>query len=164
MKDKQSRPMFDNHENENNEMGDSIEGSPAVADPMPDLLNALPDLLEDAEEPAEIERQTLNKAVNFLFIAGLVVSIASILVGIALLVIDGQSLPEKTSTLRQIGAGLKVGRPSSFLDGGLLLLIGTPVLRLLGVLIEFAGSRNWRYAGLAFMVMLILAFSALIGS
>jgi uncharacterized membrane protein len=54
-------------------------------------------------------------------------------------------------------------RPSGFLALGILILIATPIFRVLGAFVTFSYERDWRYAGLTLIVLLVLAASLLVG-
>ena len=53
-------------------------------------------------------------------------------------------------------------RPSGFLAFGLLVLIATLILRVFGSMIAFVYERDWRYAGITFVVFLIVVTSILL--
>ncbi len=109
-------------------------------------------------------RRDLNDAVRRMLILGLVLSTVCIFAGLGLSTISHCPLPSKVSGLRQILDGLKRASPQSFLDLGILLLIATPVLRVLGSLVEFAEKRDWRYVFVASVVLIILAISVAVGT
>jgi predicted permease len=51
---------------------------------------------------------------------------------------------------------------SLVLDGGLVLLLATPVVKLVSVLADEIRAREWRFAGLGVAVLLLLAGSAML--
>ena len=61
-----------------------------------------------------------------------------------------------------LASGLVLGRPGLLLVG-LLLLILTPVARVLAVTAGFALARDWAFAALALAVLTVLATGAWIG-
>ncbi len=116
----------------------------------------------EAEEEAE-SRRKLNQVIHSMLIVGLAVSTIVIFLGLSIGEVLHRPLPSRVRGFQQILVGLERGSPSSFLDLGILLLIATPILRVVGSLIEFVNRRDWRYAVITSMVLLILAVSVLVG-
>ena len=54
-------------------------------------------------------------------------------------------------------------RPSGFLALGLLVLIATPILRVVGSILAFIYERDWRFAGITFLVLIIVMVSLVLG-
>ena len=54
-------------------------------------------------------------------------------------------------------------QPPGLLALGLLVLIATPILRVLGSVIGFIVERDWRYALITSIVFLIVVASILLG-
>jgi uncharacterized membrane protein len=98
-----------------------------------------------------------------MLILGLVFSTAVLFVGLALSAMFHIPLPTKVTGFHQLFQGLKRGSPPSVLSLGILLLISTPVLRVFGSLVEFILKRDWLYAGVTSLVLLILAISLIVG-
>ncbi len=119
--------------------------------------------LEPEEEPEILARRELNQVIHSMLTVGLVTTTVILLLGFALSIIYRQPLPEKASGFSEILPGLRRGDPGSFLDLGLLLLIATPILRVIGSLIEFISKRNWRYTYITSLVLLVLALSMMLG-
>jgi uncharacterized membrane protein len=46
---------------------------------------------------------------------------------------------------------------------GLLVLIATPILRVIGSTLAFLYERDWRYALITFVVLLVVTLSLLLG-
>ena len=61
-----------------------------------------------------------------------------------------------------LAAGLLLGAERA-LYPGLVLLILTPVARVLAVAFGFAYARDWLFAGLSFAVLAVLAAGAVVG-
>jgi uncharacterized membrane protein len=98
-----------------------------------------------------------------MLILGLVFSTGVLVVGLALSAIFHTPLPTKVTGFHQLFVGLKKGSPPSVLSLGILLLIATPVLRVLGSLAEFMLKRDWLFAIVTSFVLLILALSLIVG-
>jgi uncharacterized membrane protein len=46
---------------------------------------------------------------------------------------------------------------------GLLVLIATPILRVVGSILAFLYERDWRYAGVTTVVLIVVLISLLLG-
>ena len=128
------------------------------------LLGLLTSPESAAEPELEAERRhDLNVVIHNMLVAGLAASTIAIFIGLFLSAIWHHPLPAKVSGFQQIAGEMKKGSPSGFLDLGILLLIATPILRVVGSLVEFISKRDWRYAVITSMVLLILAVSMFVG-
>lgn len=58
--------------------------------------------------------------------------------------------------------GIGAGRARSLIQAGLLVLIATPIARVLFSLVAFALQRDWMYVGITAIVTAILLFSLLV--
>jgi uncharacterized membrane protein len=139
------------------EKGDAVEVLPNVLQ----LLTAA----EFGPEIPEIVRQRrrLNKVVHAMLVAGLAFSTAAMGTGLGLCLVSKAPLPSEILPLSGIAEGMKNLSPSAFLSLGLLLLIGTPVLRVLGTLIMFVLTREWRYVFLTLLVLAIISAGIMAG-
>lgn len=116
------------------------------------------------ETEAEIKAgRELNAMVHRMLLIGLGFSTAVLLAGMALSVAAHRHMPSKVAELGELYGGLKAGEPSSVLSLGILLLIATPVLRVLGSLVEFVLKKDWRFALITAAVLLILGISLIFG-
>jgi uncharacterized membrane protein len=125
---------------------------------LPDVLNLLTaaDFAPEVPEKTR-QRRRLNKVVQIMIVAGLALSTAAMSTGLALCLVSKTPLPTETLPLGRILAGIGNLSPPAFLSLGLLLLIGTPVLSVLGTVIMFACTREWRYVLLSLLVLAILS-------
>ncbi len=132
------------------------------------ILHGVLGLLKTPEGGPETEqevktRHELNDVVHRMLILGLILSTVVLFAGLALSAIYHRPLPTKVSGFREMLEGLKTGSPPSILSLGILLLIATPVFRVVGSLVEFLIKRDWRYALITFSVLVILAASVFVG-
>ena len=93
---------------------------------------------------------------------GLAISTTLMLVGIGLALFAQRDLPIAVPDLGEVLARVAALRPSGFLALGLLVLIATPILRVVGSIIAFLYERDWRYAGITMVVLLVLGVSLLL--
>jgi uncharacterized membrane protein len=113
--------------------------------------------------------ERLEKMVGTLLRTGVLLSAAIVLAGAVWLLRDsGASLPAyrqfrgEPPELRSLGAIVSsLGRPTpeSLIQLGLLVLIATPVARVIFSLIAFVLERDRTYVGITAVVVVILAYS-----
>ena len=132
------------------------------------VLNDVLELFNAPETSPETGQQLrlwsrLNEAVHKMLLAGLFASTAALLAGLTISAITHQPVPSSVSGFAGMVEGLRQGSPAGFLSLGILLLIATPVLRILGSLAEFIANRDWRYACITLLVLAVLGASLLAG-
>jgi uncharacterized membrane protein len=71
------------------------------------------------------------------------------------------SEPFDLRTIGGILAGVRQLHGRAVIQLGLLLLIATPVARVLGAALIFADERDWLYTGIASLVLALLLYSLL---
>jgi len=105
----------------------------------------------------------LNDAVHRILVIGLVISTGLLLIGILLDLVLGRSLPTATLAPGQVAGALLSLRPSGFLSLGLLVLLVTPIVRVIGSVIVFIWERDWRFALVTSLVLAIMIVSMIVG-
>ncbi len=132
-----------------------------VAPHLPDLLAGI-SLPVEEEERAK-EQRNLDQAIHKLLVVGLAISVALMLVGLILDLTLHREIPTSIPHLAEIFTRLIALRPSGFLSLGLLVLIVTPVVRVLGSVLAFMYERDWRYAAITFVVLIVVTLSIVLG-
>jgi uncharacterized membrane protein len=145
----------------------------ASAAPAPEraLVHVAPNLLEVATGRAETteekhavkEVRDLNEVVHSMLIVGLIISTTLMLIGIIEGIVLGHAMPTVEPDLGQVLAAVRALRPSGFMGLGLLVLLATPILRVIGSIFAFMYERDWRFAGVTLLVFLIVMTSILLG-
>lgn len=72
-----------------------------------------------------------------------------------------------SATLLAIGLGLWLSNPQSvaalwLLNAGLMVLMGTPIVRVMVSFAEYVGMRQWFFAGVTIVVLVELSVTVLI--
>jgi uncharacterized membrane protein len=130
----------------------------------PNLLELISGPTPTPEEKHEIEHtRELNEVVHRMLVIGLLASTAMMLAGVVLALVRHRSLTTTTPDFGSTWERIEALRPSGFLALGILILIATPIFRVLGAFVTFSYERDWRYAGLTLIVLLVLAASLLVG-
>ena len=109
------------------------------------------------------EQRDLNQVVHGVLTVGLAISTTLMVLGIGLDLFAQRDLPIAVPDLGEVLERVAALRPSGFLALGLLVLIATPILRVIGSIIAFLYERDWRYAGITTVVLLVLIISVLLG-
>ena len=130
----------------------------------PNLLDLISAPAPTPEEKREIEHtRDLNDVIHRVLIIGLFASTATMLAGVVLAAVRHRALATTAPEFGGVWARVEALRPSGFLALGILILMATPIFRVLGSFVIFVHERDWRYAGITMIVLLILTASVLIG-
>ncbi len=124
--------------------------------------NAIMRSLGIAEPEAEAPRD-LNEVMHGLLIIGLYVSVVFMVLGIGIDLIRSRILPTEVLSLSEAFSRTISLRASGYFSMGLLVLILTPLLRVIGSVVIFALERDWRYTGVTLIVMVVMIISITVG-
>ncbi|KPV49515.1 hypothetical protein SE17_32180 [Kouleothrix aurantiaca] len=105
----------------------------------------------------------MNEIVHGVLIIGLATSTALMLLGLGLALFYQRDLPTAVPNIGDVLGRVAALRPSGFLALGLLVLIATPILRVVGSIGAFVYERDWRFAAITSLVLAVLAVSLLFG-
>lgn len=86
---------------------------------------------------------------------GLHVSLATMVVGLGLLILAPEPVAFQPLRFREILAGVLRLQAVAWLDLGVLILLVTPVLRVVTTLISFSATREWMFAGVSAFVLAV---------
>ena len=130
-----------------------------------------------SESPDVVKR--LDRMLHTVLMAGLTVSVVIIGIGLILSIVhkdatavhpdiftvisETDSMVEENVGYREIWSELHRGTADGFLNLGILTLIATPVLRVVGSLIDFLRIHDRRFAVITLLVLVILAVGVLSG-
>jgi len=105
----------------------------------------------------------LNRTIARLLTTGLLLAVFLLLVGVVLAAIgSGSPVPRQTS-VGDIPRGLWHFEAGGFFSLGLLVLLVTPAARVIALLVAFSRDREWLFAGLGLLVLVVLALSGVLG-
>lgn len=130
----------------------------------PNLSDLVSGKIETPEEEYAVRLgHRLNEVVHFVLTIGLIVSTVLILVGLGLDLLSHRQVPTSVPTFGEVFRLTAELRPSGFLTLGLLVMVATPILRVLGSTLAFIYERDWRYAAITCIVLLVVTLSLLLG-
>ena len=130
----------------------------------PNLTDLVAGRIETTEEEEAVrKRRSLNEVVHGILLFGLGSSTILMVVGLVLDFVRHRGLPNAVPTFGEVFRHIAELRPSGFLTLGLLVLVATPILRVIGSLIAFLYEHDWRYAAITLVVLLVVSLSLLLG-
>ena len=94
---------------------------------------------------------------------GIVVAVAFMLAGVVLGAARGDGLPDHVMALDDLLPGLGELDPAAYLSLGLLTLIATPFVRVIGSIVAFAVQRDRRYVLVTAVVLVVMCLGVLLG-
>ena len=77
--------------------------------------------------------------------------------------LTGRNLPTVTLVPREAFMAVFALRPSGFLSLGLLVLLITPIVRVIGSIVVFVWERDWRFALVTSFVLIVMTVSIIVG-
>jgi len=115
------------------------------------------------------EQQNVYAGVYYMLIAGMIVSNVLFVIGIILALLHPQYFPLSSSWVREqyhaslIFDGLIHGRPTSYFLLGTLLLILTPVARVIVSIYAFWIDGDRKYVAVTLTVFIIMVLTVILG-
>jgi uncharacterized membrane protein len=115
------------------------------------------------------EEENVYAGVYHMLIAGMIVSNLLFVIGISLALLHPQYFPLSASWVREqyhsraIAHGLTHGQPTSFLMLGTVLLILTPVARIIVSIYAFWLDRDRKYVAVTLTVFIIMVLTVILG-
>ena len=105
----------------------------------------------------------IERTVNVVLTAGIVVTVALLVAGLVLTIARGQGLPTRIVPLADLPALLAELDPAAYLSLGIVVLIATPFVRVAGTIVAFARERDRRYVLVTAVVLVVMCASVLLG-
>ena len=110
-------------------------------------------------------KKDINVRISNILKIGVFSSVGFIFLGIALLTIKGQNtkLEFLNYSLREMAQGLINLDYYAYLMCGILILILTPVLRILGLLVIYYQEKDYKFVWISIIVLVISVISLFLG-
>jgi uncharacterized membrane protein len=105
----------------------------------------------------------VERIVQATLAVGIAASVLLMAVGIVLTLLRGGGLPETVVAIADLPRDLLHGEPAAFLSLGLIVMIGTPFVRVAGSLVAFARERDRRYVLITATVLCVMCLSVALG-
>ena len=116
-----------------------------------------------SQTTSQYKDRQLEMVLHHMLVIGVLLSSALMLLGLLLSLLQTGTVPDAVPPLNQVIPLALAFQPPGLMALGLLVLIATPILRVLGSVIGFLIERDWRYAFITFIVLLIVVASILLG-
>jgi uncharacterized membrane protein len=130
----------------------------------PNLTDLVAGRVETPEDQKAVSQQrNLNEVVHGVLLVGLAISTILMLLGLGLDLIWHRDVPTAVPGFGEVFRRVAELRPSGFLVLGLLVLIATPIMRVVGSIFAFLYERDWRYAAITFLVLVVVSLSLFLG-
>jgi uncharacterized membrane protein len=123
-------------------------------------VNARPE--QASPEHAHV-MEPIEHAIRRILLCGIALSVALMAVGLVLGVAQGAGLPRGVVPLADLPGALAALRPAAYLSLGLIVLIGTPFVRVAGSLVIFARARDGRYVLVTAIVLFVMCLGVALG-
>lgn len=104
-----------------------------------------------------------DRFLSRLLLVGLAVAVVLMVIGAALAAAGADGPVSRASSLADLPHALNSLQPWGFIILGLLVLLATPIARVLALLTLFAWRGSWRFCGVCLVVLAILALSIVLG-
>ena len=105
----------------------------------------------------------LERTIRLILLGGVALSVALMGVGVVASLARGEGLPHGVTHVGDITAGLGSLDSAAYLSLGLIVLIGTPFVRVAGSLVAFAREHDRRYTAITATVLAVMCLSVLLG-
>ncbi|MCX6372743.1 MAG: DUF1634 domain-containing protein [Actinobacteria bacterium] len=105
----------------------------------------------------------MERVIRAILLCGIAVSVALMAAGLVLGVARGAGLPHSVVSLAELPRALVALRPAAYLSLGLIVLIGTPFVRVAGSLVVFARERDGRYVLVTAVVLFVMCLGVVLG-
>jgi uncharacterized membrane protein len=106
---------------------------------------------------------SLNKNVRCVLYGGMVISLAMMLIGLIAYAIDPSHPDIALNPIEAINQLLQ-GNPVGLLSLGIMVLIVTPLARILVALAVFVRGKEWRMVAVSAIVVAIIAVAIVVGA
>jgi len=107
--------------------------------------------------------EPVERVIRGILLCGIALSVALMAAGLVLGVARGAGLPRGVVPLAELPRGLAALRPAAYLSLGLIVLIGTPFVRVAGSLVIFVKQRDGRYVLVTASVLLVMCLGVALG-
>lgn len=121
-------------------------------------------VVKNSSQSVKSEEQIrFDESLHKLLLIGLYLSVALILFGLGLALFTHQNVPDTVFPMQSLFTGLLSLNAGSYLSLGLLVLIATPIIRVITSFISFLVEKDWRFAAITLVVLVTVLVSIFLG-
>jgi uncharacterized membrane protein len=110
-----------------------------------------------------MEHSNINKYIRVVLIVGMILSVSVMIVGLIMFAFSDGTWEVVPLSLTQIFEGILRGNPIAVIDLGILLLIATPLTRVLAALVIFAVNKEAKFVLAATLVLVVVGIAIIVG-
>ncbi len=122
------------------------------------------DIHSGGENERSNDKHDFDHVLHKLLVIGLVISVILIITGLVLALVKHENVPTVVPTLGTVFSQLCAWHPSGFLALGILVVIATPIMRVVGSAIAFILEKDWRFAAITLVVLITVTVSIFTGN
>lgn len=104
--------------------------------------------------------ERLNRTMHLVLAVGLVLSFGTMIVGLVMYALN--PVEGTTLSLDRILDGIVHGNPIAVIDLGIVLLIATPMVRIIAAGISFGLEKDYRFLGISVFVLAMIMLAVFI--
>jgi uncharacterized membrane protein len=109
----------------------------------------------------EHDHRRIDRWVRVVLVWGMVLSVSVMLLGLLMYALSPTGNVEVDLSLSEIASGIARGEPIAVIDLGIVLLIATPLTRVLTALTVFLVDREWRFVLISLLVLSVITLAIL---
>ncbi|MBN1630979.1 MAG: DUF1634 domain-containing protein [Thermoleophilia bacterium] len=104
-----------------------------------------------------------GRFLSWLLLVGLLIAVLLMVAGAVLAATGANGPMVRETSLADLPHALASLQPLGFIILGLVVLLATPVARVVALLLMFARQRSWWFCGICSVVLAVLALSVFLG-
>jgi uncharacterized membrane protein len=111
-----------------------------------------------------MEKWQLNTYVRFVLVAGMVLSVSVMAIGLVWYAISPGDYPDVSLSPADIPGEISKGNPIAVLDLGILFLIATPLTRVITALVFYLLDKEMKMAGVSVIILIVIGIAVILGA
>jgi uncharacterized membrane protein len=111
-----------------------------------------------------MEKWQLNTYVRFVLVAGMVLSVSVMAMGLVWYAISPGDYPDVSLSPADIPGEISKGNPIAVLDLGILFLIATPLTRVITALVFYLLDKEMKMAGVSVIILIVIGIAVILGA
>lgn len=111
-----------------------------------------------------MEKWQLNKYVRLVLIAGMILSVSVMAIGLAMYAISPGNNPDISLSPSEIVDGIGKGNPIAVIDLGILFLIATPLMRVITALVFYVLDKETKMVGVSVLILIVIGVAVVLGA
>lgn len=105
----------------------------------------------------------MNRAVSRMLSIGLLLTVVLLLAGVVVMLVRPDLPLLHEASIADMPRALAALEPGGFFELGLLVLVATPVARVVALGVGFTRRREWMFVGFSAFVLAVLVLGAILG-